>query len=121
MRERYQEGWQPSAELEERLKRAVACRFPFQDGENFDGWASRARNENHGRRALLAATAANAPVAPLTRHGCARNGQPCACWFVVVGKMLDDPPPLAAVFLLDNFGRLSGHWCRFFSIRSEQN
>jgi hypothetical protein len=45
-----------SAEFEKRLKHAVADRFPFEDGEDFESWISRGRNENRGRRALLAAT-----------------------------------------------------------------
>lgn len=42
-------------ELERRLERAVADSFPFIDGEDFESWVARARDEHHGRRAMLAA------------------------------------------------------------------
>jgi hypothetical protein len=48
-----------TSDFDARLKRAVAGRFPFREGEDFESWVSRARNESAGRRALLAVALAN--------------------------------------------------------------
>jgi len=43
----------------DRIKAAVANQFPFEDEEDFDAWVARARLENSGMRAMLAATLAD--------------------------------------------------------------
>lgn len=86
-----------SAEFEERLKHAVVDHFPFEDGETFESWVIRARNENHGRRALLAAA-----LGKVGREISSEKAAQKRCW-IVAARLEFEPRAREPCFVCGKF------------------
>src|ERR1700737_4273666 len=89
--------WVLIEDFTERLRASVAERFPFEEGEDFEAWTARARLENIGKRALLAAT-----ITKISKEMRAEQGQRKRAW-IAAARLEFEPGGRKACFVCGEF------------------